>query len=71
MRAIAGALPLQEDFDEAEAVYGALCGLATNTETASKVSSFFPQLVQVKSLSSNFAYKPAGSCSLHVCCNVV
>ena len=46
--AAAGALPLREDFDEAEAVYGALCGLSTNADTAPKVAGVMSQLVQVK-----------------------
>lgn len=43
----AAALPLKEDYEEAGPVYGALCGLATNTETAPKVANLMPQLVQV------------------------
>lgn len=41
------ALPLKEDFEEAGPVYGALCGLVTNAETAPKVANLMPQLVQV------------------------
>lgn len=40
------ALPLQEDFQEAGPVYGALCGLVTNAETASKIANLVPQIVQ-------------------------
>ncbi|KAL3153296.1 hypothetical protein ABBQ38_011641 [Trebouxia sp. C0009 RCD-2024] len=40
------ALPLKEDFEEAGPVYGALCGLVTNAETAPKVANLMPQLVQ-------------------------
>ena len=43
----AAALPLQEDFQEAGPVYGALCGLVTNAETAPKVANLVPQIVQV------------------------
>ena len=43
----AAALPLQEDFQEAAPVYGALCGLMTSPETAPKVANLMPQLVQV------------------------
>lgn len=42
------ALPLKEDFEEAGPVYGALCGLVTNAETAPKVANLMPQLVQVR-----------------------
>ena len=43
----AAALPLKEDLEEAGPVYSALCGLATNAETAPKVANLMPQLVQV------------------------
>lgn len=44
---VAAALPLKEDYEEAGPVYGALCGLATNAETAPKVANLMPQVVQV------------------------
>lgn len=47
----AAALPLKEDYEEAGPVYGSLCGLVTNAETAPKVANLMPQIVQV-SLSS-------------------
>ncbi len=43
----AAALPVQEDFQEAGPVYGSLCGLVTNAETAPKVANLMPQIVQV------------------------
>lgn len=44
-----GALPLQEDFDEAEAVYGALADLLLNPETAHRVSPSLAPILQVGS----------------------
>lgn len=64
---------MQEDFDEAEAVFGALCGLASHTETAPKIANFIPQLVQASNLLiSNTAFLRmlcayAGSCVKYAC----
>lgn len=38
-------LPLEEDFDEAEPVYGALCGLVTG-ELAQQITSFVPDIIR-------------------------
>ncbi len=51
----AAALPLQEDFQEAGPVYGALCGLVTNAETAPKVANLVPQIVQVSRTCYSYA----------------
>ena len=51
----AAALPLQEDFQEAGPVYGALCGLVTNAETASKIANLVPQIVQASHISHSSA----------------
>ncbi|KAK9905642.1 hypothetical protein WJX75_003705 [Coccomyxa subellipsoidea] len=40
------ALPLQEDMDEAEAVYGSLCGLLLHPDTAPRVAPVLPQILQ-------------------------
>ncbi len=42
-----GALPLQEDIDESEAVYGALCGLLLHPDTAPRLAPYLPQTLQV------------------------
>ncbi|BDA47413.1 Importin-4 [Coccomyxa sp. Obi] len=42
-----GALPLQEDIDESEAVYGSLCGLLLHPDTAPRVAPYLPQTLQV------------------------
>ena len=42
-----GALPLQEDMDEAEAVYGSLCGLLLHPDTSPRVAPVLPQILQV------------------------
>lgn len=51
----AAALPLQEDFQEAGPVYGALCGVVTNAETAPKVANLVPQIVQVSRICHSYA----------------
>lgn len=45
-----GALPLQEDLDEAEAVYGSLCGLLLHPDTSPRVAPLLPQILQVPTL---------------------
>lgn len=47
MPVLLGALPLQEDLDEAKAVYGSLCGLLLHHDTAPRVAPFLPQIIQV------------------------
>jgi hypothetical protein len=42
------ALPFEEDFDEAEAVYGSLCGLMHNGKFLSQFRSLIPHIFQVR-----------------------
>ena len=42
-----GGLPLREDYDEAEAVYGALAGLLLNPATQQRVAGSLPAILQV------------------------
>ena len=44
------ALPLKEDFDEAGAVYGMLCSLASSLTTNAQMAHLLPSLVQVRPL---------------------
>lgn len=54
-----GALPLQEDYDEAEAVYGALADLLVNPETAHRVSPSLAPILQVGLCDKNVVLKTA------------
>jgi hypothetical protein len=57
------ALPLQEDMDEAEAVYGSLCGLLLHPDTAPRVAPVLPQILQVLALLSG---PPMSVCRDHI-----
>ena len=43
-----GALPLREDYDEAEAVYGALAGLLLNPATAQRAAPSLAPILQAR-----------------------
>ena len=40
-------------------MYGALCGLVTNAETAPKVANLVPQIVQVSHVCDSYALMPS------------
>jgi hypothetical protein len=53
-----GALPLREDYDEAEAVYGALAGLLLDPATAARAAPSLGPILQARRGPCRFSCTP-------------